>query len=78
MAAMGFGIISGRWWPPCTGPTQHPLSFTVSPCRAVPITFSVQKPFLLRLEDVLPGVSFHDFEERVDAYVDDVVVVGEE
>ncbi len=46
--------------------------------RAVPISFSVQQPFLLRLEDVHPGVSFPDFEERVEAYVDDVVVVGEE
>jgi hypothetical protein len=33
--------------------------------------------FLLRLEDVLPGVCFLDFEEQVEAYVDDVVAVLE-
>jgi hypothetical protein len=27
---------------------------------------------------VLPGVAFLDFKERVEAYVDDVVVVGED
>jgi hypothetical protein len=55
--------------------------------RAVPITFSVRQgdpiamlfyniqlqSFLLRLEDLLPAVSFPDFK----AYVDDMVVVGE-
>jgi hypothetical protein len=59
---------------------------------AVPITFLVRQgdpiamllyiiqlqPFLLRLEEVLPGVAFPDFEERVEAYVGDVVVVGED
>jgi hypothetical protein len=33
--------------------------------------------FLLCLEDDLPSVNFLDFEERVGAYVDNVVVVGE-
>jgi hypothetical protein len=60
--------------------------------REVPISFSIRQgdpiamllfniqlqPFLLRLEDILPGVAFPDFEERVEAYVDDVVVVGED
>jgi hypothetical protein len=60
--------------------------------RALPITFSVHQgdpiamllyniqlhPFLLWLEDVLPGVSFPDFEERVETYVDNVVAVGED
>ncbi len=58
----------------------------------MPITFSVRQgdpiamllyiiqlqPFLLRLEEVLPGVAFPDFDERVEAYVDNVVVVGED
>ncbi len=57
---------------------------------APPITFLVHQgdpivlllyivqlqPFLLQLEDALPGVSFPDFGERVEAYVDNVVVVG--
>jgi hypothetical protein len=60
--------------------------------REVPISFSIRQgdpiamllfniqlqPFLLWLEDILPGVAFPDFEERVEAYVDDVVVVGED
>jgi hypothetical protein len=36
------------------------------------------QPFSLRLEDELPEVSFLDFEKRVEAYVDDVVAVGED
>jgi hypothetical protein len=31
---------------------------------------------LLRLEDILPRVSFLDFEERGEAYVDDVIRLG--
>jgi hypothetical protein len=43
------------------------------------LLFNIQlQPFLLRLEDILPGVAFPDFKERVEAYVDDVVVVGED
>jgi hypothetical protein len=43
------------------------------------LLFNIQlQPFLLRLEEVLPGVAFPDFEERMEAYVDDVVVVGED
>jgi hypothetical protein len=43
------------------------------------LLYNIQlQPFLLRLEDVLPGVSFPDFQERVEAYVDDVVAVGED
>ncbi len=43
------------------------------------LLFNIQlQLFLLRLEDILPGVAFPDFEERVEAYVDDVVVVGED
>ncbi len=34
--------------------------------------------FLRQLEDALPGVNYPDFEERVEAYVDDVVTVGED
>jgi hypothetical protein len=59
----------------------------------LPITFSVHQggdpiamllyniqlhPLLLWLKDVLPGVSFPDFEERVETYVDNVVAVGED
>jgi hypothetical protein len=43
------------------------------------LLYAIQlQPFLLRLEDMPPGVAFPDFEERVEAYVDDVVVVGED
>jgi hypothetical protein len=35
------------------------------------------QPFLLKLESVLPGVCFLDLEEQVEAYVHDVVAVGE-
>ncbi len=58
----------------------------------VPITFSIRQedpiamllyniqlqPYLLRLGEVLSGVAFPDFKERVEAYVDDVVAVGED
>ncbi len=60
--------------------------------RAMPITFSVRQgdpitillyniqfqPFLLKLRDELLGVSFPDFEERVEAYVNNMVAVGED
>ncbi len=59
---------------------------------AVPITFSIRQrdliamllyniqlqPYPLRLEEVLSGVALTDFKERVEAYVDDVVAVGED
>ncbi len=90
LEAMGFGqIFPGGWWPLCT--KGHGLFLLQQITRALPITFSIRQgdhmamllyaiqlqPFLLRLEDVLPGVAFPDFEERVEAYVDDMVVVGE-
>jgi hypothetical protein len=36
------------------------------------------EPFLLSLVDILLGVEFLDLEEQVEAYVDDVVAVGED
>jgi hypothetical protein len=43
------------------------------------LLYNIQlQPYLLRLEDFLPGVAFLDFEEKVEAYVDYVVVVGED
>jgi hypothetical protein len=81
---MGFGqLFRGVVATLHRGATASFLLHHVTP--AVPITFSAMlvyviqvQPFLLRLEEVLPGVAFPDFEERVEAYVDDVVVVGED
>jgi hypothetical protein len=43
------------------------------------LLYNIQlQPFVLRLEDELPEVSFPDFEKRVEAYINDVVVVGED
>ncbi len=43
------------------------------------LLYNIQfQPILLRPEDELPGVSFPGFEERMEAYVDDVVAVGED
>jgi hypothetical protein len=55
---------------------------TFSMCQGDPIAmllYNIQlQPFILRLEDELPEVSFPDFEKRAEAYVDDVVAVGED
>jgi hypothetical protein len=59
---------------------EVPISFSIR--QGDPITmllFNIQlQPFLLWLEEVLPEVAFPDFEERVEANVDDVVVVGKD
>ncbi len=91
LAAMGFGdFFRGVVVTLQKGATASFLLNRIT--REVPITFSIQhgdliamllfniqlQPFLLRLEEVLLGVTFPDFEERVEAYVDDLVVVGED
>jgi hypothetical protein len=91
LAAMGFGdtfreVVATLH----RGATASFLLHCITP--AVSITFSIRQgdpiamllyniqlqPYLLRLEEVLPGVAFPDFEERVEAYVDDVVTLGED
>jgi hypothetical protein len=74
---------SGVWWPHCIGGMASFLLHCITP--AVPITFSISNvvvhiklQYLLRLEEVLWGVAFPDLEERVEAYGDDVVAVGED
>jgi hypothetical protein len=90
LAAMGFGDgFRGVVATLHRGATASFLLHRITP--EVPITFSIRQgdpiamllyniqlqPYLLRLEDFLPGVVFPDFEEKVEAYVDDVVAVGE-
>ncbi len=91
LEAMGFGVVFRGVV--STLHRGAPASFLLHRIsRVVPITFSVHQgdpiamllynirlqPFLLKLEDLLPGVSFLDFEEMVEAYGDDVVAVGED
>jgi hypothetical protein len=91
LAAMGFGdTFRGVVATLHRGATASFLLHRITP--AVPITFSMRQgdpiamllyniqlqPYLLKLEEVLPDVAFPDFEERVEAYVDDVVTLGED
>jgi hypothetical protein len=91
LAATGFGdIFRGVVATLYKGATASFLLHCVTPAES--ITFSIRqgdpmamllyniqlKPFLLRLDDVLPGVAFPDFEEREEAYVNDMVALGED
>jgi hypothetical protein len=55
-----------------------PIIFSISQWDPIAmLLYKIQlQPFLRWLEDFWPGVYFPHFEERVEAYVDDVVVIG--
>ncbi len=84
LAAKGFGdIFRGVVATLHRGAMASFLLHCITP--AVLITFSISHvvvhiklQYLLRLEEVLRGVAFPDFEERVEAYGDDVVAVEED
>jgi hypothetical protein len=84
LPAMGFGNIFREMVATMhRGATTFPSSDHAGPVRQgdpiVMLLYIVQlQPLLLQLEDALPGVSLPVFGERVEAYVDNVMAVGED